>query len=75
MQKQRAHNLERNHGFISDHGSYTIQKWNKILQDLQPTTHSKTPCYDKMCKDKLNYINSDYKNIFNYCQAISHFPI
>jgi hypothetical protein len=74
MQKQRAHNLGKNHAFMSDHGSYTIQKWNKILQNLQPTTHSKTLCYDKMCKNKLNCINSDYKNIFNHYQTISHFP-
>lgn len=33
-------------------------------------THSKTPRINEMCKDKWNYINGNYKKIFDYHKGI-----
>jgi TRAP-type C4-dicarboxylate transport system substrate-binding protein len=51
------------------------QKWNKISEDMQAITRSKTQYNGKMCNDKWNYINSDYKKIFNYHKSNTAPPI
>ncbi len=44
----------------------------KEVVDPQPNTHSKILKIGKMYKDKWNYINSDYKKIFDYYKGIGH---
>jgi len=36
-----------------------VQRWNKIFEQLQNMTHSKTLEIEEMCKDKWNYINRE----------------
>ncbi len=50
----------------------TTQRWNKLSIDQQIITHSKTPRINKMCKEKLNYINGNYKKILDYHKGIGH---
>jgi len=40
------------------------KRWNKLSKDLSSKINSKTPRNEKMCKDKWNCINNDYKRIF-----------
>ncbi len=50
----------------------TMQQWNKLLDNLQPITHSKTLGIDKMGKDKWNWNNGNHKKIFDYYKCIGH---
>jgi hypothetical protein len=49
-----------------------ILKWNQISKYMEAITRSKIPYNGKMCNDKWNYINSDYKKIFNYHKSTKH---
>jgi hypothetical protein len=44
----------------------TIMWWNKIAKELLKLIHNKIIRNEKMCKDKWNRINSNYKNFFYY---------
>jgi hypothetical protein len=51
---------------------HVAQKWNKILEDMQAITKSKTPHNGKMWKYKWNHINGNYKSFFDYHKGIGH---
>jgi hypothetical protein len=49
------------------------QKWNKIAEYMWVRTKSKIVLRNgKICKDKWNSINGDYKNISNYHKSMGH---
>jgi superoxide dismutase len=49
------------------HMVLAIQRWNKIIEDLQGCIHVLVLLNNrKMCKDKWNGFNSDYKKLSNY---------
>jgi hypothetical protein len=50
----------------------TAHKWNKIAKYFQARTRSKISRNGKMCKDKWNSINSDYKKNSNYHKGMGH---
>jgi hypothetical protein len=50
----------------------TTKKWEKIVKMLQKIMRAKTPCNGKMCKDKWNGLNFDFKNISKYHIGIDH---
>ncbi len=49
-----------------------VQGWNKIFEQLQNMTHSKTLETEEMCKDKWNYINKEQKKINNSHKVARH---
>jgi hypothetical protein len=49
-----------------------IQQWDKLLDDLQVITQSKTPRIGKICKDKWNCIHVDYKYNSYYHKGIGN---
>ncbi len=49
-----------------------IQRWNKLLSDLQAIRHFKTPRINKMCKNKWNCIHGDYKQRSDYHKGIKN---
>jgi len=50
----------------------TTKNWEKIAKMLQKITKARTPSNGKMCKDKWNGLNFDFKNISNYHIGIDH---
>jgi hypothetical protein len=51
---------------------HTSQKWDKMADDLQKITKLKVPYNGKMCKDKWNGLNSNYKKVVDYHVGTSH---
>jgi len=55
------------------------QKWDKMVDDLQKITKFKVPHNGKMCKDKWNGFNFEYKKVVDYhartCHCAVHFGI
>ncbi len=49
-----------------------VQRWNKIFEQLQNMTYSKTLETEEMCKDKWNYINKEQKKISNSHKVARH---
>lgn len=47
------------------------QKWTNFFEELQAITSSKTSCNGKMCKDKWNFLNDNYKKILYYHEGTS----
>ncbi len=54
------------------HMVFIAQQWNKIAEELQKMVQSKVPRNNKMCKDKWNQLNFNYKKLSNYHQGIGH---
>jgi hypothetical protein len=50
------------------------QKWTNFFEELQVITSSKTSCNGKMCKDKWNFLNDNYKKLLYYHESTSHNP-
>ncbi len=50
----------------------TAQQWNATIDEFQKFIHAKIPLNGKMCKDKWNGLNSDYKRLSNYHKGIGH---
>jgi hypothetical protein len=51
----------------------TSCQWNSNLtQKIQVITRSKNLHNGKMCKDKWNCLNGNYKNITNYHKGLGH---
>jgi hypothetical protein len=51
------------------------QKWNKIAKYLHVKTKSKTPRNGKICKDKWNSINGDYKRFLTTTKVHATTPL
>ncbi len=49
----------------------TTHKCDKFVQKLQNFTRFKVTCNYKMCKDKWNKLNFDYKKIFDCHERVS----
>jgi hypothetical protein len=49
-----------------------VQRWNKIVEDLQVCIHIRVPKNGKMCKDKWNGLNSDYKKLLDHKGTKNH---
>jgi hypothetical protein len=50
------------------------QKWNKIAEKLQKIVHMRVPRNGKMCKDKWNVLNFDYKKLVHNHKGTKHLP-
>jgi hypothetical protein len=46
-----------------------VQRWNKIVEDLQACIHIWVPKNGNMYKDKWNGLNSDYNKLLDYHKA------
>jgi hypothetical protein len=49
---------------------FSMHKWSKIVNELYKLTNSRTPRNTKMFNDKWNWLNSDFKKLFNYHKGI-----
>jgi hypothetical protein len=49
-----------------------INRWSKIVKDLQETTKAKSPCNGRMCKEKWTYVDGIYERICDYNKNNSH---
>jgi len=49
-----------------------VQRGNKIVEDLQVHIHTKVPKNEKMCKEKWNGFNSDYKMLLYHKGTKNH---
>jgi hypothetical protein len=48
------------------HMVLVAQRWNKIFEDLQNLIHARELRIRKMCKDKWNGLNFDFKKLSYY---------
>jgi len=49
-----------------------VVRWNKISKKLQKLIKSKMPRNGKMCKNKWNGINLDFKKLSNFHKGTGH---
>jgi hypothetical protein len=54
------------------HMAPTIVWWNKIAKEFLKLIHNRILRNEKICKDKWNRINSNYKNFFYYHKGNKH---
>jgi hypothetical protein len=55
------------------HVVLVLQKWNNITKQLLKFTYTKMLKNKKMCKDKWNGLNSNYKKLLNYHRGAHNF--
>jgi len=49
-----------------------VQQWIKIANEIQNVINTQSPQNNKMCKDKWNNLNLNYKKIVDYHKGIRH---
>lgn len=49
-----------------------VQRWTKIIDQLQNMINAQVPQNSKTCKDKWNGLHSNYKKIAYYHKGIDH---
>jgi hypothetical protein len=54
------------------YGACIVQQWTKIANEIQNVINTQSPQNNKMCKDKWNDLNLNYKKIVDYRKGIKH---